>query len=323
MTHPTTPKPRRLAKFKRDPDGYDAKYGRFTLTERDRGILDLIYRYRHVEMAHIEALTPGKYRELNRRAQGLFHHSYVSRHTTRQRSRVDLDLTGSQPMVYGLDTKGANELEAWRRRQALEQGEEFDSVKWRKSYSRTTEWFLEHGIMRSQFHAVLELALQGRGDLEFLEWDQGKDIEGEVKLSNGTILRVKPDAYFSIDDGETVRNYFVEVDRSSEELTSKNKQRHTIERKYRNYWWYLQSPAYLESHHDPKRVAVLFVTTGQKRLENMMATLAAFEAPNRAGRPGWFQFCLETDYSLAAPASVLEPIWRNVVAPGEKKPLVL
>ena len=87
----------------------------------------------------------------------------------------------------------------------------------------------------------------------------------------------------------------------------------------------LQSPDYQETYHDHKRVHVLFVSTGAERLQTMMELLAGepykrkhkweqFEKPNRPpyGGLGWFRFCLENDYQLSDPKTILAPIWRTI-----------
>jgi len=69
-------------------------------------------------------------------------------------------------------------------------------VRWRKEYTRRTEWFLEHNLMVSNFRCVLELALRETPGTELVTWSQGKDswfrvsIPGERKRT----VRVAPDA---------------------------------------------------------------------------------------------------------------------------------
>jgi len=97
------------------------------------------------------------------------------------------------------------------------------------------------------------------------------------------------------------------MDRSTEEHSR-------LVRKFHGYWWYLQSPTYEQGHANHRRVNVLFVTTGQQRLLNMMEALRLMPKPNRAahGGKGLFWFSLEIDYELRQPLSLLRPIWRTV-----------
>jgi hypothetical protein len=99
--------------------------------------------------------------------------------------------------------------------------------------------------------------------------------------------------------------------RSEEESATEEHDR--LLRKFAGYWWYLQSREYRGSHEDENRVNVLFVTTGERRLFNMMETLRRLEKPNRArhGGKGLFWFCLADDYALDCPETILGSIWRS------------
>jgi len=301
----------RLRKFIRQPERHAERYGAFHLTPRDIDVLELVFRYRHVTADHIRALIPGSKQQLGRRLAGLFHHNYLARYAPLDRMRFELN-AGSPVMAYGLDTKGWRTLQQQGRVVSEDDEAEnrTDDQTWRKAHSRRTARFLEHHLGISNFRCVLELGLRqegGRG-LSLLEWDQGKAIRGEVTLTNKMVYRVNPDAFFSIQDSAgSVRNFFLEFDSGSEE-------QRRIEGKFKAYWWWLQASAYRESHADHQRVAVLFVTTGPKRMENMMETLARMEKPNSPayGGRGWFRFCRDSDYVLANPGSILTPIWRTV-----------
>ncbi len=309
----------RLRKFIRQPERHVERYGAFHLTGRDLDVLELVFRYRHVTADHIRALTPGSDQRLGRRLAGLFHHGYLARYAPLDRMRFELN-AGSPVMAYGLDTKGWRTLEQEGRVPANvhaegENTEASDVMTWRKAYTRRTAYFLKHHLGISNFRCVLELALRDEPNgLLLEEWDQSAGIRGEVTLADKSILRVNPDAFFAIRDGEGgLRNYFLEFDAGSEEQRRR-------EAKLLAYWMVLQGKAYREAHEDHQRVAVLFVTTGQKRMENMMETLARMQKPNNPpyGGKGWFRFCLETDYQLAEPGSILSPIWQTVMRREDK-----
>lgn len=311
----------RLRKFIRQPDRHAERYGTFRLTARDLDVLELVFRYRHLSADHVRALTPGSGQQLGRRLAGLFHHGYLARYAPLDRMRFELN-AGSPVMAYGLDTRGWRTLQQHGRVQAEDEADGLESPTWRKEYTRRMGQFLEHHLGISNFRCVLELALRdggGRG-LSLLDWNQTTAIRGEVTLRDKerTVYRVNPDAYFSIRDSSGgIRNYFLEFDSGSEE-------QRRIEAKLRAYWWWLQAPAYHEAHDDPQRVAVLFVTTGQKRMENMMDTLARMEKPNNPsfGGKGWFRFCREDEYALTSPVSLLAPIWQTVTTQEARQSLV-
>ncbi len=112
------------------------------------------------------------------------------------------------------------------------------------------------------------------------------------------IVRVAPDAQFSLGDARHERHFFLEIDRSTEE-------HRRLVQKYLSYWWYLQSPDFHRVHPSGRRVNVLFVTTGHSRLIN---ALRRMPKPNRAthGGKGIFWFALETAYALSEPSELAQ-----------------
>jgi hypothetical protein len=293
------------------PDRYAERYGNFTFTARDYEILDLIYRYRYLEARHIRALTYGSGQQVTRRLQGLFHNQYIRRYVPRLRMRPDLD-PGSPLLAYGLELRGARALQAYRPRIAAESAGEPELVRWRKEYTRRTEWFLEHQLMISNFRCVLELALREMSGVELLNWDQGQETWLQVPIPGERtgFLRVAPDARFTLREAGQFRHFFLEMDRSTEEHLR-------LVRKFQAYWWYLQSPAYQQAHANHRRVNVLFVTTDRQRMLNMMKTLRLMLKPNRAdhGGKGLFWFCVQDDYLVEEPSSILCPVWSSVTDP--------
>ncbi len=321
-TQPPT-KARGLRKYVPQAERYRERYGNFEMTPRDLEIIRLVYDYRHLEGRHIRALIGGSDDKIKRRLQGLFHNEYLARYSARQRMRPDLD-KGSPQMVYGLERKGWRLLE--EHAGAGEESDESEAVRWKKEYTRNTEWFLEHAVMRSNFRAVLDLALRSIDvDEKLLEWDQSDKLQVKLMLPGQRgERRLTSDAYFSIEDAGGLHNYFLEVDRATETQKATGAKRTTILDKFVKYWWFLQSDHYRKYYHDHQRVSVLFVTTGERRLANMMETLRGMEKPNRPsyGGKGWFRFCLEGDYQLEKPETILDPIWQTMTRSGEQVGLV-
>ena len=83
------------------------------------------------------------------------------------------------------------------------------------------------------------------------------------------------------------------------------------------YWWYLQESCLSDSRNGRPRVSMLFVTTGERRLLNLMETLRQMRKPNRATHGGkeLFLFSSAADIRLEDPTSIAGPIWRTPNAP--------
>jgi len=209
---------RGLRRYAAQPDRFAERYGNFTFTARDFEILDLIYRYRYLEARHVRALIHGSGQQIGRRLQGLFHNQYIRRYVPRLRMRSDLD-PGAPLLAYGLELRGARALQSHRAHLAAESAAEPELVRWRKDHTRRTEWFVEHQLMISNFHCVLELALRETPSVELLGWDQSKKswLRVPVPGERNRFLRVAPDARFSLRQAGQVRYFFLEMDRSTEE----------------------------------------------------------------------------------------------------------
>ena len=350
--------------------GRAGKAGRtagFQLTDRDRQILRLVLRYRYVTVDHIHALIPGNNRQISRRVQAMFHLNHLTRYLPTRRLRVGLYTPGSEKLIYGLDTVGWRELEGeqqkageeafgalsptQQKRLIAKQSQRYlksspstperarelavqATVPWfRKDHTRRAEWHIYHHLEVSDFHAVLELAVNGRPDLSLVDWRQNRvrlqdtyryqDRETEETRTES----LEPDAYFSVvADGER-HNFFLELDRGTEPHGK-------LQAKFQNYQRYTRSTSYLEGYAgtDPENLRVLFVTTPEKgkmkragegtalsRLERMMDSLTKI----RGKRSGLARFWFTTldSYDLDRPERLLESIW-TVVRFRDREPQI-
>jgi hypothetical protein len=302
----TSPRSTGLRKFIPQPDRYRERYGCFTLTERDMEILETVHRYRYLEARHIRALVGGSDQQITRRLQGLFHNGYLGRYARRERMRLELD-PGAPLIAYGLELNGARALERYRAATAATAGVDTEPVRWKKEYTRRTEWFLEHHLMVSNFRCALELALRDTPDTELLTWEQGKKIWFRVTIPGERkhTVRLAPDAYFVIRQRDQARHFYFEADRGTEE-------RGRILNKFVAYWWHLQQ-CQRDGSPNKFRVNVLFVTSSADRLNNLVTLLQRMPKPNRTGRggKGVFRFASTSSYDVGDHANVLDAFWRS------------
>ena len=288
----------RLPKYRRDPD----RFGRIEPTSRDMEILRLVHERRFLTADMIAALVPGSRRQIARRLQGLFHHSFLARLLPPMRVRLGHDdhPIGSPKVAYALDAQGATALSA-----AF--GVPLDALNWKPRNNQRMHWFLEHRLMISAFRATLELSLKATTrSLSYRGWTDEENLRDSVRVryADGRIKehRVAPDGYFAVQDGSNHRNFFVEIDRSTEDHPR-------LLAKFQSLWWYLSDgSAYFEKYQNPTNRLVLVVTMTERRLEAMRRTLRRVDPKGRGLRQFWFT--TQSAYRLSSPGSLLDPIWR-------------
>lgn len=282
----------------------------FRLTARDQDILRAVYEYRALTTKQISDLlfVPPDTKE-NRapssrctyRLKLLYHHGFLVR-----REQPQTLSEGRKPFLYQLDKRGAEFL-----------GEREDggiqALDWVQDET-LSPLFLEHLIASNDVRVAITRAAARHGftienwlDERTLKQVQNKDT---VVLTNAKGKRqtasVVPDGYFHLTTGEHHYHQFLEIDRSSVTGSSKNWTRRTWARKVQAFIEYYRSGKYHARYHT-KSMRILTVTTGQKRLENLLAITQEVGGKARF----WF-----TTFERILHADVLvDPIWN--VSGGE------
>jgi hypothetical protein len=223
-TKPSTPKQVRISKFRRQPKAVaDRK-----LTARSFQIVATIARYRFLPTSLAVRLVDGNEDVTSRHLQQLFHKGLINRFAFPKTG-------GSNEFNYYIDDTKALTL-------LVEQGlaakseldwEQVRSNKERK-YCEISEstadaagrmLFLQHELMISRFHYMLEMACTtSKGVVELARWSQGAELHNSVTDSaTGHLLPHRPDAFFTLRfpqaaEGANRSNFFYEADRSRTSL---------------------------------------------------------------------------------------------------------
>ncbi len=266
----------RLPRFKRV-----AEIAPIQLTERDRQIIRTVHRHRFLRSIHITALIGGSSAQLLRRLQLLFHHGYLER----PRAQIDyFHRGGSQPIVYGVGSKGAALLRQ-------ESGSARRDLKWSQKNRGVGRLFLEHALLISDVMVGFELACRKSGLVRLLTGDQlplpdelrnhREPLRWRVTLSNRQKLGLIPDQVFALEfaDHPPGRNrafYFLEADRATMPVVRQNLSQTSFFRKLLAY-----QATWIQGLHRSRfgfpRFRVITVTSSLRRVENLVAACQNLE----------------------------------------------
>ena len=211
---------KRVSKFTRDPNAVADK----KLTARSLQIIAAIARYRFLPTSMLVRLIDGNEDVTHRHLQQLFHKGLINRFAFPKTG-------GSNEFNYYLDNPKSLGLLV---EHGLAQKGELDIEEVRtnkeKAYYKITEGddsagralFLQHELMISRFHFMLELGCKrSEGKVELVTWRQGADLHNSVTdLETGELLPHRPDAFFTLRfpnerEGQNRSNFFYEADRKT------------------------------------------------------------------------------------------------------------
>lgn len=273
------------------------------LTKRDKEIVKAVYTYRLLTRTQVETLLfppdggqdhATKTSVCQKRLKLLYQHEFLD--------RIHLPVVpnqGSRPIVYCLAERGAQLV-------ANDLGVDRAAVNWRAKDNEVVFFFLEHTLRINDVRIALSLAAQ-RHNWTMARWlteRELKSLQERVRDPEQPerSLPIAPDAYFTLEQDDKRASFFLEVDQATEA----NKR---FKAKVRAYLAYVASGRYQE-RYQTRSLRVLTVTTGEKRLANLVATTK--EA--RGGDLFWF-----TTFNVATPEQILvEPIWRVAGHDGQR-----
>ncbi len=251
MTKPTHQK--RLSRYKRDKSAFP----NFTIQERDREIVHLVFEHRFLDTELIWHLLqkdeqseteyrPGRNgkarpvsygfgrKALYKRLQALYHTSYLDR-------RFPAD----QPIGRGYDGPRAiySIGSASSKLLAETAGVTPREIQRIVQANKVQDAFMRHALEVARFRVILGLACrQSEGQVRLIFWEQGLHLRDYVVGLNDEHeekrFSVYPDAFFGLEvAGKGKANYFLELDRGTEPIVS-TKQRTEIRNKLIGYRFY-------------------------------------------------------------------------------------
>jgi hypothetical protein len=261
------------------------------LTERDKAVIECVYRYRVLMQSQIEQLLfTGRHRSIaQERLSLLYHHGYLERQFLPVRGGMMYS-----PILYLLDRRGAELL-------TREYG--YDEVAWKREHNEVGIDFLEHSLAINQFRILVTLACHTH-HYPILSWHGESDLKADydfvtLRETGGKSRRVSviPDSAFIIDtprqSEKTKAYFFLELDRGT--MTTKR-----FKTKIEAYLAYIDGGGY-EKRYGTKGLRVLTVTESAARLENLrrvtedaggksrfwFATLPQLRVENVLSQPIW------------------------------------
>lgn len=286
----------RLSRFKRN-----ANIRAILLTDRDREIIQLVYRHRFLRSNQIGDLIGYGTPQLLRRLQLLYHHGYL------ERPRAQLDYYhqgGSRYIVYGLGDKGSALLKQ-------ELSIPFPKLSWGEKNRAVGRVFLEHALFVSECMVTLELACRQREGVRLLWGDElhaGKPFNWKVKLNSQVQLGVIPDRAFVLEFHDTDGRqqhvlYFLEADRGTMPVIRKNLAQTSLYRKllaYEATW----SQGIHRSRFGHNRFRVIIVTKSTARVKSLAEACSKLERGH-----GLFLFADQS--ILKQPTDLLSTVWQT------------
>lgn len=256
----------RLPKFRRDEHALSNR----EITGRSLSVIATLERYRFLPTSLLLPLVGGNQRVTADHLQLLFHRGLVNRFAFSRNSE----------MVYYLDNPAALKLLSAELELPLDS---FDGSAVRynrdRGYARTDDpgkrAFVQHELMISRFHAILELGCRASGGRVELEtFRQGSQINQSLKIPKASHdqqtdlwsealeeerVPHRPDAFFTLrfpsdPEGRNLAHFFYEADRKTTNTTR-------FMQKLRAHFHFVAKQRLHEKHYGVRRIRAVLVET--------------------------------------------------------------
>jgi hypothetical protein len=270
----------RLPRFNRAHDALAMK-----LTDRDREIVRLVYKYRFLSSVQIVSLLGESHQQILRRLQLLYHNRYL------ERPRAQLEYFrrgGSHHIIYGLGNKGGALLR--------ENGIKIRKLKWGAKNGSVGSIFFRHAVLLAEIMVECELACRRMAGVRLLtsidlSQESGitlpQPLKWKVQVKGHLKLGVLPDAVFALRTAKnrSINLFFLEADRGTMPIIRKKLWQTSFYRKLLAYQATWRTGLH-RSKFGIHRFRVLTVTTVPGRVKSMIDACSQFKTGH-----GLFLFC--------------------------------
>lgn len=282
----------RLRRFTREPE----RLANRQTTDKGLEVMATIERYRFVPSSLLVRLVDGGQRNNYRHLQTLFHRGLVNRFCLPKYggpgefiyyldSKPSLDVLTSAGVITCSEEEHKRKLDQIR----LNRESNYSDLH-RNPDSQGRVLFIQHELMVTRFHALLELAIKKMGGKVILEtWKQGPELWNRVEvpkirprgkddttgltrweeLDQMEWLPHRPDAFFTLyfaskPEGQQHSHFLYEADRMTENTTR-------FKMKMRAHWQFIvkQKRHHAEPYNAPSIRAVLIESTGMQWAQNL------------------------------------------------------
>lgn len=260
----------RLPKFARVPERFSST----KTTDRDLSIISAIAEYRLATSSQLVALVGGNEDVTYRRLQRLFHLGLINRFSLPRHGYPG-------EFIYYLDEPGALRLLSESNGKEIEENDlKLVRLNRKKRYSQSSSepsklLFLQHELMVSRFHFMLEMACRKEPtDSHLASWRQGSELWNSVLIESPERHTIsaphRPDAFLTLsfphrEVGLQRSHFFYEADRGT-----MSTQR--LKDKFLCYIEFLRQRKHTEQYGIQRIRAVLIETTNIKFVHRLRDT---------------------------------------------------
>jgi hypothetical protein len=234
------PVQKRLRRFLRQPEQLQSR----RITDKGLDAVAIVERYRFIPTSLLIRLMPGDHKNNHRHLQTLYHHGLVNRFALGPAGEFIycLDSPHSLPLLISHGRlPNLSEDEHSRKAEIIRYNRDNDYSGLHKNLGAQGKvLYIQHELMVSRFHALLELACRKfPGKVELEQWKQGPELWNRIEVakvsqdkdSNTWIeeratewLPHRPDAFFTLyypgySEDKQRSHFLYEADRGTENTT--------------------------------------------------------------------------------------------------------